>query len=163
MCRSVFNLQKLPLDSANMVAKKEERKKEKKRKGKDDRTLIRINLTYLPLDLLWSQMDKRRNGNHKGFVDTSYYPSHKFTMPRIVVRFTQRSLGALCAALMAHAGRLNSFLKPSWPDAKKVQEEMYNLVDTLVIHGVNQKRFSTFALIEGAEEMVTTQEIQVVS
>jgi hypothetical protein len=32
MCRSVFNLQKLPLGSANMVAKKEERKKEKKRK-----------------------------------------------------------------------------------------------------------------------------------
>jgi hypothetical protein len=34
-----------------MVAKK---KKEKKRKGKDDRMLIRSNLTYLPLDLLWS-------------------------------------------------------------------------------------------------------------
>jgi hypothetical protein len=33
-------LQKLPLGSANMVAKKEERKKEKREKGKDDRTLI---------------------------------------------------------------------------------------------------------------------------
>jgi hypothetical protein len=33
MCRSVFNLQKLPLGSANMVAKKEERKKEKREKG----------------------------------------------------------------------------------------------------------------------------------
>jgi hypothetical protein len=43
---------KLPLGSANMVAKKEERKKERKRKGKDDRMLIRSNLTYLPLDLL---------------------------------------------------------------------------------------------------------------
>jgi hypothetical protein len=32
-------LQKLPLDSANMVAKKEE-KKRKGRKGKDDRMLI---------------------------------------------------------------------------------------------------------------------------
>ncbi len=31
---------------------------------------------------------------------------------------------------------------------------MYNLVDTLVIHGVDQKWFSAFALIEGAEEMV---------
>jgi hypothetical protein len=31
MCYSVFNLQKLPLGSANMVAKKE-RKKEKKEK-----------------------------------------------------------------------------------------------------------------------------------
>jgi hypothetical protein len=32
-----------------MVAKKEERQKREKRKGKDDRTLIRSNLTYLNL------------------------------------------------------------------------------------------------------------------
>ena len=94
-------------------------------------------------------MDKRRNGNHEGVVDTSYYPLHKFTMPCIVVKFTWRSLGAFCAALMAHAGRLNSLLEPSWPDAEKVQEEMYSLVDTLVIHGVDQKWFSPFTLIEG--------------
>jgi hypothetical protein len=81
----------------------------------------------------------------------------------IVVRLTRRSLGELCMALMAHAGRLNSLLEPSWPDAEKVQEEMYNLVDTLVIHGIDQKYFSAFALIEGVEEMVTTQEICAVS
>jgi hypothetical protein len=34
MCHSVFNLQKLPLGSANMVAEREERKKEKREKGK---------------------------------------------------------------------------------------------------------------------------------
>jgi hypothetical protein len=34
MCRSAFNWQKLPLGSANMVAKKEERKKEKRESGK---------------------------------------------------------------------------------------------------------------------------------
>jgi hypothetical protein len=34
MCCSVFNLQKLPLGSANMVAKKRRKKKEKKEKGK---------------------------------------------------------------------------------------------------------------------------------
>jgi hypothetical protein len=45
----------------------------------------------------------------------------------------------------------------------KVQEEMYYLVDTLVIHGVDQKWYCAFALIEGAEEMVTTQEIRAVS
>ncbi len=55
-------------------------------------------------------------------------------MPRIVVKFTRQSLGELCAALMAHAGRLNSLLEPSWPDAEQVQVEMYNLVDTLLIH-----------------------------
>ncbi len=125
--------------------------------------LIRSNLTYLPLDLLWSQMDKRRNGYHERFVDTSYHPSHKFTMSRIVERFTWRSSGELRAALMAHAGRLNSLLEPSWLNAEKVQEEMYYLVDTLVIHGVNQKWFSAFALIEGVKEMVTTQEICAVS
>ncbi len=108
-------------------------------------------------------MDKRRNGNHEGFVDTSYHPLHKFTMPRVVVRFTRRSLGEPRAALMAHAGRLNSLLEPSWPGAEKVQEEMYYLVDTLVIHGEDQKWFSAFALIEGAEEMVTTEEIRAVS
>jgi hypothetical protein len=32
MCRSVFNLPKLPLGSANMVAKKEERKKKKEKR-----------------------------------------------------------------------------------------------------------------------------------
>ena len=128
MCRSVFNLQKLPLGSTNMVAKK---KKEKRRKGKDDMMLIRSNLTYLPLDLLWSRTDKRRNGNHEGFVDTSYHPLHKFTMPRVVVRLLWQSLGELCAALMAHARMLNSLLELSWPDAEQVQGEMYNLADIL--------------------------------
>jgi hypothetical protein len=84
-------------------------------------------------------------------------------MPCIVVRFTRRSLGELCTALIAHAGRLNSLFELSWPNTEKVQEEMYYLVDTLVIHGVGQKWFSAFALIEGAEEMVTTQEIRAVS
>ncbi len=96
-------------------------------------------------------------------MDKSYHPLHKFTMPRVVVRFTRRSLGELRTALMAHAGRLNSLLKQSWPNTEKVQEEMYNLVDTLVIHGVDQKWFSAFALIEGEEEMVTSQEIRAVS
>ncbi len=98
-------------------------------------------------------------------MDTSYHPLHKFTMPAscIVVKFTWQSLGALHVALMAHAGRVNSLLEPLWPDAEKVQEEMYDLVGTLVIHGVDQKWFSTFALIEGGEEMVTTQETCAVS
>jgi hypothetical protein len=82
----------------------------------------------------------------------------------VVVKFTRQSLGALRAALMAHAGRLvNSLLELSWPNVEKMQEEMYNLVDTLVIHGVDQKWFSAFSLIEGAEEMMTTQETRAVS
>jgi hypothetical protein len=84
-------------------------------------------------------------------------------MPRTVVKFTRQSLGELHAALKAHAGRLNNLLKPSWPDAEQVQVEMYNLVNTLMIHGVDQKWFSTFALVKGAEVMVTTQEIPAVS
>jgi hypothetical protein len=79
------------------------------------------------------------------------------------VKFTHETLAALRAALMDHAERLNSLLKLSWPDAEEVHEEMYALVDTLLIHGVDQKWFSTFALIKGAEEMVTTQEIHAVS
>jgi hypothetical protein len=81
----------------------------------------------------------------------------------IVVKFNRRSLGVLCAALMAHAERLNSLLKPSWPNAEKVQDKMYELVDILMVHGVDQKWFIAFAQVEGAEEMVTTQEIHAVS
>jgi hypothetical protein len=125
--------------------------------------LIRSNVTYLPLDLLWSRTDKRRDGNHKGFVDTSCHPLHKFTMPHVDVTFSRESLGALCTALMAHAGRLNSLLKLSWPEVEEVHEEMYALVDTLLIHRVDQKWFSAFALIDGVEEMVTTQETCAVS
>jgi hypothetical protein len=61
----------------------------------------------------------------------------------IVVKFSQRSLDDLCAALLAHAEKLNSLLKQSWLDAEKVHEEVYNMVDTLVIHVVDQKWFST--------------------
>ncbi len=49
MCRSVFNLWKLPLGSANIVAKKEDRKTEKREKGKDDRMLISSKLTIFNL------------------------------------------------------------------------------------------------------------------
>ncbi len=55
----------------------------------------------------------------------------------IVVKFTWRSLGDLHVALMAHAERLNSFLEPSWPNAEEVHEEMYALVDTLMVHRVD--------------------------
>jgi hypothetical protein len=81
---------------------------------------------------------------------------------RILVKFTWGSLGELRVALMAHAERLNSLLELSWPDAEEVHEEMYALVDTLMLHGVDQKWFSGFALIKGAEEMVTTLKIRVV-
>jgi hypothetical protein len=81
----------------------------------------------------------------------------------VVVKFTQESLGALHAALMAHAERLNSLLQRSWPSVEKIHEEMYNMVDTLMIHAVEQKLFSAFARIGEAEEMVTSQEIRTVS
>ncbi len=80
-----------------------------------------------------------------------------------MVRFTRKSLVALCMALMVHAESLNSLFEPSWPNAEKVQEEMYNMVETLMVHAVNQKWFSTFARIGEKEEMVTSQEIHAVS
>ncbi len=82
---------------------------------------------------------------------------------RVVVRFNRKSLGALCAALVAHAERLKSLLEPSWPNAEKVQEEMHKMVDTLMYHAVDQNWFSTFVQIGEAEEMVTTQDICAVS
>jgi hypothetical protein len=82
---------------------------------------------------------------------------------RVVVNFTQDSLDAFRAALMAHAERLNSLLKPLWPNSEKVHEEMYNMVDAFMIYVVDQKRFSAFAKIGRMEEMVTSQEICAVS
>ncbi len=40
---------------------------------------------------------------------------------------------------------------------------MYRLVDTLMLNGVDQKWFSGYALVEGAEVMLTTPEIRAVS
>jgi hypothetical protein len=99
-----------------MVAKKEERKKDKREKGKDDKTGVIFRVI-------------------------------RFIMVAscIVVKFTQRSLGALHAALVTHVERLNSLLKPSWPDVDEIQDKMYGLVDTLMVHGVDQKWFSVFA------------------
>ncbi len=74
----------------------------------------------------------------------------------VVVKFTQNSL-------MAHAERLNRLLEPSWPNAGQVHEEIYNMVDRLMIHAVDQKWFSAFARIGEMEEMVTSQEIRAVS
>jgi hypothetical protein len=64
---------------------------------------------------------------------------------------------------MAHAERLNRLLKLSWLDAGQVYEEMYNMVDKLMIHVVDQKWFSPFTRIGGTEEMVKSQEIHAVS
>jgi hypothetical protein len=131
---------------------------------------------------------QKKIGTHKGVMDTSIHPCTckslqvttdqrqlvvvvsgigKFIMARgqrVVVNFTQDSLDALCVALiMAHAERLNSLLKPSWPNAEKVHEEMYNMEDTLMIHVVDQKCFSAFAKIGRTEEVVTSQEICAIS
>ncbi len=73
------------------------------------------------------------------------------------------SLDTLRAALLAHAERLNSLLKPSWPNAEKVYDEMYDMVDTLMIHAVDQKWCSAFSKIGRMEDMVTSQEIHAVS
>jgi hypothetical protein len=67
----------------------------------------------------------------------------------IVVKFTRRSLGELHVALMAHAERLNSLLKPSWLDAEEVHEEMYALVDTLMVHGVDQNGLALSPKLRG--------------
>jgi hypothetical protein len=81
---------------------------------------------------------------------------------RVVVRFSQDSLAILCAAILRHAKGLQALLRPSWPDAREIQDEMYHLVDTLMLNGVDQKWFSGYALVEGAVLMLTTPEIRAV-
>ncbi len=74
MCCSVFNLQKWPLGSANMVAKE----KRKKRKGETDRMQIRSDKTLLTqfycVQCKWTEKaplnGQKKIGNHKRIVDT---------------------------------------------------------------------------------------------
>jgi hypothetical protein len=44
----------------------------------------------------------------------------------------------------------------------EIQDKMYHLVDTLMSAGVDQKWFSAYILVEGAEVMLTTPEIRAV-
>jgi hypothetical protein len=80
-----------------------------------------------------------------------------------LLRFSWERLAILCAALLEHAERLQDLLRPSWPDAGEIQEEMYHLVDTLMLSGLDQKWFSTYILVEGAEVMLMTMKICEVS
>jgi hypothetical protein len=81
----------------------------------------------------------------------------------VVVKFSRKSLADFCAALLGHSERLQDHLRPSWPDVGEIQDKMYHLVDTLMLNGLDQKWFSSYALVEGAEVMLTTQEIRAVS
>jgi hypothetical protein len=130
--------------------------------------LIRSDLTYLNLIFCGPERTEGKwcsEGSYGYIHPPLYVQSSKLTMDqsqrvvvvrgigkffmargqRIVLIFTQDSLDALHTALMAHVEKLNSLLEPSWPDAEKVHEDMYNMVDMLMIHVVDQKWFSAFA------------------
>ena len=72
-------------------------------------------------------------------------------------------MAILRSAILGHAERIQALLRPSWPDAGEIQDKMYHLVDTLMSARVDQKWFSGYALVEGAEVMLTTLEIRAVS
>jgi hypothetical protein len=79
-----------------------------------------------------------------------------------LLRFSREHLAILRAAILGHAERLQALLRPSWPDAGEIQDEMYHLDDTLMSAEVDQKWFSAYILVEGAELMLTTPEIRAV-
>ena len=79
------------------------------------------------------------------------------------VSMSREGLGTLRAAILKHAGNLESLLRPSWPDAEEIGNEMYGLVDILMRSGVDQKWFSGYAVVEGEEVMLTTLGIRAVS
>jgi hypothetical protein len=82
---------------------------------------------------------------------------------RVVVRMSWEGLGTLCAAILNHVGNLESLLRPSWPNAEEIGNEMYHLVDILMRSGVDQKWFSGYAVVEGEEVMLMTPGICAVS
>ncbi len=79
-----------------------------------------------------------------------------------LLRFPLERLAFLRSAILGHAERLQALLRPSWPDTGEIQDKMYHLVDTLMSAGVDQKWFSAYILVEGAEVMLTTLEIRAV-
>ena len=81
----------------------------------------------------------------------------------VVVRMSREGLGTLRAAILKHAGNLESLLRPSWPDAEEIGNEMYHLVDILMRAGVDQKWFIGYTVVEGEEVMLTTPGIRAVS
>ncbi len=81
----------------------------------------------------------------------------------VVVRMSREGLGALRAVTLKHAGNLESLLRPSWPDAEEIGNEMYHLVGILICSGVDQKWFSGYAVVEGKEVMLMTPGIHAVS
>ncbi len=81
----------------------------------------------------------------------------------VVVSMSREGLGTLRAAILEHAGNLESLLRPSWPDAEEIGNEMYGLVDILMRSGVDQKWFSGYAIVEGEEVLLTTPGIRAVS
>jgi hypothetical protein len=79
-----------------------------------------------------------------------------------LLQFSQKHLAILRAAILGHAERLQALLRPSWPNAGEIQGKMYRLVNTLMSAGVDQKWFSAYILVEGAEVTLTTPEIRAV-
>jgi hypothetical protein len=79
-----------------------------------------------------------------------------------LLRFSWERLAILRAAILGHAERRQALLRPSWPNAGEIQEEMYRLMDTLMSAGADQKWFSAYILVEGTEVMLTTPEIRAV-
>jgi hypothetical protein len=82
---------------------------------------------------------------------------------RAVVKMSREGLGALRVAILERAGRLECLLRPSWPNAEEIGNEMYHLVDILMRAGVDQMWFSGYALVEGEEVILTTPGIRAVS
>ncbi len=76
-----------------------------------------------------------------------------------LLRFSREHLAIILAAILGHAERLQALLRQSWPIAGETQDEMYHLVDTLMSARVDQKWFSAYILVEGAEVMLMTPEI----
>ncbi len=100
-------------------------------------------------------------------VRSTSYASFRITQrimsTSCLLRFSWERLAILRAALLEHAERLQALLRPSWPNAGEIQEEMYHLVDTLMLSGLDQKWFSAYILVEGVDVMLTTLEIRAVS
>jgi hypothetical protein len=174
MCCSVFNLQKLPLGSANTVAKKRRNKQTKKRKGKDDRMLIRSNLTIFNLIFCGPEWTEEI-WQSQGFCGYIHPPlslqSLRVTMDQrqqvVVVHGSGQILNRLCEDIMQSSQWLLDALSSQGWNMAAIKGQL-KLMSSMIEERHERYKgvwFSGFVGMGrgGLLEMITTCEVHAVS
>jgi hypothetical protein len=176
MCCSVFNLQKKSIGQCKHGCKKEEKKKrkKKKKKGKDDRTLIRSDLTYLNLNFCGPERteEKWQSQGSCGYIHPPIsVQSLQVIMDQrqrvVVVRGSGQILDRLCKDIMQSSQWLLDALGNQGWNAAAIEGQLKLMSSMIKEHHEHFKGiwFSGFSRMGqgGPLEMLTTCKVHTVS